>query len=74
MAALRSISATLLASLEGKGLSLAPNLSSATTHCQCRCCKPSRKAVLYIFATAAALAFANCFLGLGKIFNIEESR
>lgn len=30
--------------------------------------------VLYIFTTAAALAFANYFLGLGKILNIEEGR
>lgn len=29
--------------------------------------------VLYIFTTAGALAFANYFLGLGKILNIEES-
>lgn len=28
--------------------------------------------VLYIFTTAAALTFANYFLGLGKILNIEE--
>jgi putative spermidine/putrescine transport system permease protein len=29
--------------------------------------------VIYIVVTASLLAFANCFLGLGKILNIEET-
>ena len=30
--------------------------------------------VLYIAATAALLTFANLYLGLGKVLNVEQSR
>ena len=30
--------------------------------------------VMYIVGTAALIAFANAFLGLGKVLNIEQSR
>jgi putative spermidine/putrescine transport system permease protein len=29
---------------------------------------------MYIAATAALIVFANAFLGLGKVLNIEQSR
>jgi putative spermidine/putrescine transport system permease protein len=29
---------------------------------------------MYIVATAALIVFANAFLGLGKVLNIEQSR
>jgi putative spermidine/putrescine transport system permease protein len=30
--------------------------------------------VMYIVGTAGLIAFANAFLGLGKVLNIEQSR
>jgi putative spermidine/putrescine transport system permease protein len=30
--------------------------------------------VMYIVGTAALIAFANAFLGLGKVLNIEQGR